>query len=59
MSVAKDSAKLAKVKTALAEKYEHLATVVKSKPRRLVWLRMADKHRRQAADLQRAAQGQG
>ena len=48
------NAKLMEVKLALARKYEHLAAVVKSKPRRAVWLRMADKHRRQAADLQRA-----
>ena len=42
------NAKLMAVKLALAEKYEHLAAVVKSKPRRAVWLRMAEKHRRQA-----------
>jgi uncharacterized protein YfaQ (DUF2300 family) len=57
VGVAQSCAKLAQVKLALAEKYEHLAAVVKSKPRRKVWLRMADKHRRQAADLQRAAAG--
>ncbi|MGO8688455.1 MAG: hypothetical protein ACLQLG_02390 [Thermoguttaceae bacterium] len=50
------NAKLMAVKLALAEKYEHLAAVVKSKPRRAVWQRMAEKHRRQAADLQRAAE---
>ncbi len=54
MGKAASCAKLVAVKLALAEKYEHLAKVVRSKPRRAVWLRMADKHRRQAADLQRA-----
>jgi hypothetical protein len=49
------NAKLVEVKLALAKKYEHLASVVRSKPRRAVWLRVAEKHRRQAADLQRAA----
>ena len=57
MGSAQSSAKLAQVKLALAEKYEHLASIAKSKPRRKVWLRVAQKHRRQAADLQRAAEG--
>ncbi len=56
MGIAQDRAKLALVKLALAEKYERLATVCKSKPRRKTWRRMADKHRRQAADLHRAAE---
>jgi hypothetical protein len=43
--------RLAQVKTALADKYTHLATVVKSKPRQQKYLRQVEKHRRQAADL--------
>lgn len=54
MGKALANAKLVEVKLALAKKYEHLAAVVKSKPRRAVWSRMAEKHRRQAADLERA-----
>ncbi len=55
MTVVQDRAKLAQVKTALAEKYTHLAQVVKSQPRRAKWLRLAARFRRQAEDLQRAA----
>jgi hypothetical protein len=57
MTVVQDRAKLAKVKTALAEKYVHLAKVVKSQPRRAKWLRLAARFRRQAADLERQVQG--
>lgn len=57
MTVVQDRAKLAKVKTALAEKYIHLAKVVKSQPRRAKWMRLAARFRRQAADLERQVQG--
>jgi len=48
MSVKKDQANLAKVKTALADKYENLANVTSSKPRRARWLRLVGRFRRQA-----------
>jgi hypothetical protein len=53
--IKKDQAKLAKVKQALAKKYEHLAQTVKSKPRRKSWNIQAARFRRQAADLAREA----
>ena len=43
--------KLARVKLALAEKYENLAGTIKSQPRKASYLRHVDKFRRQAADL--------
>jgi hypothetical protein len=57
MTAAENLARLAQVKTALADKYTHLATVVNSLPRRQKWLRLAAKFRRQAADFSRQAQG--
>lgn len=46
---------LARVKKALAEKYENLARVVPSKPRQKSWLRLAAKFRRQAEQAARKA----
>jgi len=51
MTVKQDREKLAKVKLALADKYENLAGTIKSRPRKSSYLRHADKFRRQAADL--------
>ena len=46
------------VKTKLAEKYAHLASVCKSIPRTESWMRLSKKHRAQAENLQREkAQG--
>ena len=44
---------LAEVKTDLAEKHVRLAQVSGSKPRRAKLMRLAEKFRRQAADLSR------
>ena len=44
---------LSQVKTALADKQVRLAKVSSSKPRRVRLLRLAEKFRRQAADLAR------
>ena len=52
MTLLQDRAKLIEVKLALAAKYDNLAKVVKSKPRRKTWLHHAEKFRRQAKDLQ-------
>jgi hypothetical protein len=46
-------AKLVETKLALAKKYENLATVVSSKPRKQRLLRHVARFRRQAADLSR------
>ena len=46
-------AKLIKTKLALAEKYENLAAVVSSKPRKKRLLHQVARFRRQAADLSR------
>ena len=43
--------RLAQVKLALAAKYENLARVVKSKPRRATWLLQAKRHRAQANEI--------
>ncbi len=51
MTLQQDRANLRDVKLALAKKYEHLAKVVKSKPRQKKWLHQAEKFRRQAEDL--------
>jgi hypothetical protein len=51
VSKAEVSAKLAQVKLALAAKYDRLAKVVKSVPRRKTYLYQAARFRRQAADL--------
>jgi hypothetical protein len=50
---AQDKAKLAEVKLQLAGKYENLAKVSKSKPKKATYTRQAKKHRQQAADLTR------
>jgi hypothetical protein len=47
------AAKLAETKTALAEKYDHLAKVAGSQPKRNRYLYHADKYRREAAALSR------
>jgi hypothetical protein len=44
--------KLIAVKKALADKYDNLAKVVKSKPRSESYLHHRDRFRRQAADLE-------
>ena len=51
MTLLQDRAKLVQVKLTLAAKYENLAKVVHSKPRRKTWLHQAEKFRRQAQDL--------
>ena len=49
---------LIRVKTALADKYAHLAAICKSIPRTESWMRLSKKHRAQADNLQREkAQG--
>jgi hypothetical protein len=53
VSKAQDKAKLAQVKLKLAAKYEQLAKVAGSKPKRVSYTHQADKHRRNAADLSR------
>jgi hypothetical protein len=50
---AQDKANLVQVKLQLVAKYERLAKVAKSKPKRDTYTHQADKHRRQAADLSR------
>jgi len=47
------AAKLAETKTALAEKYAHLAKVAGSKPKQNRYLHHAEKYRREAAALSR------
>jgi hypothetical protein len=52
MSIIKqDREKLARVKLALADKYENLAATIKSKPRKTNYLHHVEKFRRQAYDL--------
>ena len=51
MTIKQDREKLARVKLALADKYENLAGTIKSQPRKASYLRHADKFRRQASDL--------
>jgi hypothetical protein len=51
MTLKQDREKLARVKLALADKYENLAATIHSKPRKASYLRHVDKFRRQAADL--------
>lgn len=51
MSMKKEKANLIEVKLALADKYAHLAKVVKSKPRQANYLHHSEKFRRQASDL--------
>jgi hypothetical protein len=51
MTLKQDRENLARVKLALAEKYENLAGTIKSQPRKANYLRHVDKFRRQAADL--------
>ena len=51
MSKKSNTEKLAKIKIMLAEKYERLAKVTSSVPRRALFLRHAKNYRRQAATL--------
>jgi hypothetical protein len=53
MTKAVTTAKLVQVKLALAKKYENLAKVSKSTPKRKTMLYQAARHRRMAADLSR------
>lgn len=53
MSKATEKENLVKVKLTLAEKYDRLSKVAKSKPKKATWARQAEKHRRQAADAAR------
>jgi hypothetical protein len=53
VSTAKANEKLVEVKLALVRKYERLAKVAKSTPKRRTWLYHAARIRRQAADLAR------
>ena len=54
MSERAKKAKLVEVKKALARKYDHLAKVSKSKPKKQTFLLHAERYRRQAADLERS-----
>jgi hypothetical protein len=54
VSKKKNAERLAKVKTMLAEKYERLAKVTPSVPRRETMLRHAKSYRRQADLLQQS-----
>ncbi len=54
MSKAKDKARLAEVKTALAEKCERLIKTTSSAPRRATLMYQAARFRRQAADLKQS-----
>ena len=51
MTIKQDRENLARVKLALADKYENLAKTISSKPRQTNYLRHVDKFRRQAADI--------
>jgi hypothetical protein len=51
MTLKQDRDKLVRVKLALADKYENLASTVRSKPRAASYLRHVARFRRQAADL--------
>lgn len=51
MTLKQDRDNLARVKLALADKYEHLAGTVSSKPRAASYLRHVARFRRQAVDL--------
>jgi hypothetical protein len=51
MTLKQDRDNLVRVKLALAEKYENLASTVNSKPRQASYLRHVARFRRQAADL--------
>ncbi len=47
----KSTGRLAETKLALARKYQHLAMLTSSKPRRENWLNKAEYYRRQAQRL--------
>ncbi len=51
MTLKQDRENLARVKLALADKYENLTRTIKSQPRKANYLRHVDKFRRQAANL--------
>jgi hypothetical protein len=51
MTLKQDRENLARVKLALADKYERLAASISSKPRQASYLRHVAKFRRQAADV--------
>jgi hypothetical protein len=51
MTLKQDRENLARVKLALADKYEHLASTIRSRPRAASYLRHVARFRRQAADL--------
>ncbi len=51
MTLKQDRENLARVKLALADKYDNLAGTIKSKPRKARYLHHVDKFRRQASDL--------
>jgi hypothetical protein len=53
MSTEGKYAQLIAIKLALVKKYENLATVVTSKPRKKHLMHQAGRYRRQAADLSR------
>jgi hypothetical protein len=46
---------IVRVKSALADKYERLARTRKSKPARATLLRLAERHRQQAANAAKGA----
>ena len=51
MTLKQDRDNRVRVKLALADKYENLASTVRSKPRAASYLRQVARFRRQAADL--------
>jgi hypothetical protein len=51
MTLKQDLENRARVKLALADKYENLASTVRSRPRAASYLRHVARFRRQAADL--------
>jgi hypothetical protein len=53
MSMEGKHSKLIETKLALLKKYENLATIVSSKPRKKRLLHQAGRYRRQVADLSR------
>jgi len=53
MKTRNESERLAKTKSALAQKYDGLAAEAKSKPKRTQFMYKAERYRRQAAEVLR------
>lgn len=52
-AISRNRSKVAAVKRTLGDKYENLARITASKPRKAKLMRHAERFRRQAADLER------